>query len=52
MRKSGPSLAPLQSAIGMMEYWSNEILSSEKRNNVVYWQNSITEKLMVSFKTV
>ena len=28
-----PSPAPLQSVIGMMEYWSNEILSSEKRNN-------------------
>ncbi len=28
-----PDSAPLQSVIGMMEYWSNVILSSEKRNN-------------------
>ncbi len=33
MRKSGSSLAPLQSVIGMMEYWSNKILSSEKKDN-------------------
>ncbi len=28
-----PGSAPLQSVIGMMECYSNEILSSEKRNN-------------------
>jgi|TARA_B100002003_G_C14008239_1_gene486499 hypothetical protein len=28
-----PGSASLQSVIGMMEYWSSEILSSEERNN-------------------
>ena len=46
-----PDSAPLQSVIGMMEYWSNDILSSEN-GIMVYWQNSLTGRLMVLFKTV
>ena len=37
-----PDSVPLQSVIGMMEYRSNDTLSSEN-GIMVYWQNSLTE---------
>ena len=37
-----PDSAPLHSVIGMMEYRSNDTLSSEN-GIMVYWQNSLTE---------
>ena len=46
-----PDSAPLHSVIGMTEYRSNDTLSSEN-GIMVYWQNSLTGRLMVLFKTV
>jgi hypothetical protein len=38
-----PSSAPLQSVIGMMEYWSNEIFCFEKRDNGLFAELYIGE---------
>ncbi len=50
-----PGSAPLQSVIGMMEYWSNEILSSEKRNNgllVEFYNGEISGIIRNSLKMI